>query len=908
MPAQEIKPISYGGITLTDATKSSFFLRGHGLHDNSPPEIVRVDRIGVFPSYVRTQPGPGKTYVLSIFPTSDSAAVIDILRPVFDPARQDTPILIVEDENGVQKLCPTVPQGLYYQGGGWWNAPVWAPEPDWVSLAVNTHTVTALADVSQNFTPAIVNDGDGVAFPHTIRVAPQAKKTAWGGWQKMWELTFAWRSEFPATSPGSGSWLLDVTDGGINTSTIVDVSAITTTCTTTITSSQAMSRGAPFSLTVGSTAGWDTKGILLTTDTEEQFEYEVIDATHIDVSARALGGTAAVLHTATFTIHQSRMLKDGRDIAVFINNVQVPPEKVNLKGIDTATTKIWVEFSQGPGSQAVLEDVGDGTGAETKFVIDREKPDWRVGDYLVLDSSAADEQWRISAIDGLNLTVVRGVRNTSGSSLGKFDVLWKVDIHFQVAYNSTVAVERPANPDPPLIDLALSTNLQWEWTTAPIWSGSSRSAGAWTRSIYSGPAAIASRLAAKIGLDVTGSSIRFTDTRPTALKPNFDCVGFQSACGIAASAGAIEYDAVLPWNMALEVIGKDLAGIDHLIERRHGHESGDFHGPVTYTDRQETPADILSSVLLRCRNMVVTGNAISDEPTSDEPLGGPTEGPSGSSEVDWQTFVLDEPTKIEDIVVRTRKHASGTTKTVALRIRATNSGNPDPDDAAAASLINPSGWQGIAATSFSTTFGELSFFLTNEVVLPAGTYAIAYWYDGAGTNEVYWALNHEPVFSRGSKWERVGGTVTQSLEDDFWFGVLSADVDNQAEVKGETGEVLTIDDIKVVFDTARVPMVAKQSNEDAYYMDTSIKRATLNEMRIRFLDRWADMDGFSVNINTVTRIAVVSRYIDAIRSILTTQTDNWMTIPSGSVTISAVPNLEAEDEDLTLLFRDLWQA
>ena len=901
MPAQEIKPISYGGIALTDATKSSFFLRGHGLHDNSPPEIVRVDRIGVFPSYVRTQPGPGKTYVLSIFPTSDGAAVIDLLRPIFDPARQDTPILIVEDENGVQKLCPTVPQGLYYQGGGWWNAPVWAPEPDWVSLAVNTHTVTALADVSQNFTPAIVNDGDGVAFPHTIRVAPQAKKTAWGGWQKMWELTFAWRSEFPATSPGSGSWLLDVTDGGINTSTIVDVSAITTTCTTTITSSQAMSRGAPFSLTVGSTAGWDTKGILLTTDTEEQFEYEVIDATHIDVSARALGGTAAVLHTATFTIHQSRMLKDGRDIAVFINNVQVPPEKVNLVGMDTSSTKIWVEFSQGPGSQAVLEDVGDGTGSETNFVLDREKPDWRVGDYLVLDSSAADEQWRISAINGLNLTVVRGVRNTSGSSLGKFDVLWKVDIHFQVAYNSTVAVERPANPDPPLIDLALSTNLQWEWTTAPIWSGSSRSAGAWTRSIYSGPAAIASRLAAKIGLDVTGSSIRFTDTRPTALKPNFDCVDFRAACGIDDSAGAIEYDASVPWNLALEVIGRDLAGSDHLIERRHGHESGAFHGsPTVYTNRAETPTSILSAVLMRAHNLVVA--AVETNDTLDEPIAGPDDDTLG---VDFQVFALDEATPLHDVILRT-KRTGASDKTVIVVIYELASGAPDP--ALAQILVNPSGWS-LAAAGLGTSYGELAFFHSEAIILPAGSYAISYRHTAGSTGTIDWSQSGEPIYARGTHWEMASAAIiTQDPGTDMWFAILSADVDNQAEVKGETGEVLTVDDIKVVFDTARVPMVAKQSNEDAYYMDTSIKRATLNEMRIRFLDRWADMDGFSVSIKTVSRVVTASRYTDAIRSILTTKTDNWMTIPSGSVTISAVPNLEAEDEDLTLLFRDLWQA
>ncbi len=904
MPQTELKPISYNGVTLNDATRSVFFLKGHGVHDNTPPSIVSVERIGVFPSYVRTQPGPGKIYVLALFPITDPAAVIDALRPTFDPSIQVPPVLIVEDENGVQKLCPMVPQGMHFQAGGWWEIPLWAPEPDFVSLTTNNSTVTALADVTKPFTPTVSNDGDGNAFPHSITIKPQAKKTAWGGWQKMWELTFAWRSEFPATSPGSGSWLLDVTDGGINTAAIVDIPAITTTCTTTITAAQAMSRGTPFSLVVGSTSGWDAKGILLTTDTEEQFEYEIIDATHIDVSARALGGTTAVLHTAgpDFTIHQSRMLKDGRDIAVLINNVQVVPEKVNLIGMDTSSTKIWVEFSQGPGSQALIEDAGDGTSGETDFILDRADHGWKVGDYLVKDGAAADEQVRIAAIDGINITVVRGVRNSPASSVVKNEVFWKVDTHVQVAYNSSVALEeRPTNPDPPLINLSLSTNLQWEWTTAPIWSAASRSAGAWIRSLYSGPAAIASRLSAMIGLDVTGSSIRFTDIEPTAGKPNFDCVEFQSACGIDDSAGAIEYDASIPWNLALEVIGRDLIGLDHLIQRRHGHETGSLHGvPTVYTDRAETPTEVLSSVLLRAHNLVVT--AVETNDVQDEPTGGTAIDATGA---DFQVFTLTEVTSLHDIVIRTKRTGSSN-KTMAILIFANESGEPDPGVEQV--LVSPSGWALVAA-GIGTSYGQVCFFHSEDIILPAGTYGLQYRYSVGSTGVIDWSQSGEPIYALGTHWEMgPAAIIAQNPGADMWFAFLSADVDNQAEVKGGTGEVLTIDDIKVKFHTSRVPMIAKQADEDAYYMDTSLKRSTENEMRLRFLDRWTDMDTFSVSINNVLRTVTASRYADEIRSILTVKTDDWMIIPPGSNSVDAVPNLEAEDEDLTFTFRDLWQA
>ncbi len=896
MPAQEIKPISYGTVTLNDATRSVFFLRGHGLHDNTPPSIVSVERIGQFPTYVRTQPGPGKMFVLSIFPTSDSAAVIDALRPVFDPARQDSPILVIEDENGVTKLCPTVPQGMYYQDGGWWEAPVWAPKPDWVSAAVNTHTVVNLADVLKTFSPAIVNDGDGIAFPHVTIIAPQAKKTAWGGWEKMWELTFAWRSEFPATSPGSGTWLLEVTDGGIHTANIVDVSAITTDCTTTVASGDTMTRASPKTITVTSTAGWDTKGILLATDTEEQFEYEVINGTTIELTARALGGTAAVTHTATFTIHQSRMLKNGDDIAVFINNVQVPPEKINLVGMDTSSTKIWVEFSQGPGSTAILENVGDGTGSETEFVLDREKPDWKVGDYLVRDSASADEQLRITTIDGLNLTVVRGVRNSPSGSVAEGDVLWKVDTHFQVAYNSSIASVRPTNPDPPLINMTLSTNLQWEWTTAPIWSGSSRSAGAWIRGLYAGEVVKPYRLQKYMALDDDGTSIRFTDTAPSAAKPNFDMVEFVAACGIKDADGDIQWDASMGFPFSINIIGKDLQGIETLLSENQGHAANSHHFPVVYTNQNENPDEILSGVIFQIRNCIVTGmdQTLSTPETVMEPA--LTDG------TDAQSFTLDDDTEVMGVIMRFRN--TGTTGDFPLQLNKAASGG-----GVGAAIWGPQVHNEASGSTHYVCFWDGRL---NRPTLEAGVYFLAFAEEAGGAPSGRVTHSNSPRYTRGSRWEWENGggpnIYVDQISSDLVFFILSQTADNQPEAETwRTEEEVTINDIKIVFDTARIPMVAKQADEDAYYMDTSIVQGNAEEMRIRFLDRWADIDGFSVSITLPARVVTASRYQDKIRSILTVQTDSWMLFKAGSNTVSAIPNLEAVDEDLTIQFRDLWQ-
>lgn len=908
MVAALLKPLTYAGSALSNEDMQMEFLRGQGVHDNPVPTPVSVERIGTFPAYVRTQPGAGKVFVMSAFPTGiNPDAVRETLRQLFDPTKPaDT--FEVMDANGIVKTCIAVPQGIYYQVGGFWNIPLWAPDPTLISKELLTHSVANLTGSAQVFSPAVVNDGDVASIPSLVEFEPQVINTAWAGWAKMFELTYAWRSEFPATGAGSGTWLLEVTDGGWNTAVIVDVSAITDTCTTTISASQVMSRGTPFLITIGATAGWDSKGLLLAdpdTGSEEQFEYEVIDGTTLGLTAKALGGTSPIIHTASFTVHQSRMMVDGRDIAVFINNIKVPDKKVNINGMNTSSTKIWVEYSEAPAKKGIIQDVGDGTDSETDFVLEEVDHGFLVGDYLVRDSGGADETVRVSTIDGRNITVVRAVRNSSSSAVAVGDIFYRVGTHFQVAYYWSLAPSRPTNPDPPLLDQLTSTNLQWEWTTAPIWADANRRAAAWSRGLYTGRAVIASRLSAKIGLDVTGALIRFADVLPTALKPNFDMVEFKSACGIDSSAGAIEYDASIPWNLALEVIGRDLLGFDTLIQRRHGHESGSFHGvPHVYTNRKETPESILSSILFRVHNLVVTGILTTDD--VDESLGGPDEDSTG---VDWQIFTLDEATPLFDLVVRTRRVGSSD-KTVQVLIRELNSdGAPDPADTER--LIDPTGWF-VAAAGLGTSYGELCFFLEpTNIILSAGSYGIQYYFNAGSTGDIEWSQENVPIYTRGIEYE-MGPvfTIGKKPGKNLWCAILSADVDNQPEAPDETGEVLTMSDILVKFDLTRTPLVLKQADEDAYYLDTKVTRSgSTDEIRIRFLDRWADLDGFVIAINIQDRTVVGSRYSDDLRPTASFGNDDWLLIPAGeSVIIADSVHGQSEGEDLSLQFRDTWQS
>ncbi|KKL14392.1 hypothetical protein LCGC14_2516120 [marine sediment metagenome] len=380
-------------------------------------------------------------------------------------------------------------------------------------------------------------------------------------------------------------------------------------------------------------------------------------------------------------------------------------------------------------------------------------------------------------------------------------------------------------------------------------------------------------------------------------------VEFASPVGIEAAA-SIEYDASVPWNLGLEVIGRDLLGLDQLIQLRHGHETGDFHGsPIVYSNRPETPGAALSSLIFRAHNIVVTLSKPNDNA---ETMGGNTDTSNG---VDFQTITLDQPTKLLDIVVRTRRVGTSN-KTARLKLRNTTGSNntPDPNASFARVLVGPTAWS-VAVAGLGTAFGELAFFqVGSNLELAAGVYAVQYYISAGSTGEAEWSRSTQPIYSKGSRWEIALGVAVEEPGLDHWVALLDATVDNQPEVAGETGEVLTMNDILVKFDGSRTPLVTKQSDEDAYYIDTSIKRSTVDEIRVRFLDRWIDIDTFSVLVDVGSRTARGSRFNDELRPAVSFTSDDWLIIPSGAHTIDAVPNLEAEDEDLALKFRDSWQS
>ncbi len=882
-----LRPISLAGIALTDAERTAYFLRGMGALDGAQHTPVSVERLAQYPAYVRTQPGDGKVFPVTFILEEQTQEVLQTLRQMMDP-QHGSAVLEVDDRDGVRKQVTVVRQGLRLAGINW-VAPLWAADPRLEAVSLSIATIDDLTGTSgQTFTPQPANVGDTEAFP-LIKIESQSAKFATNSWTKTREITFAWRSDFAA------DWLLELTNAGLNTSTLIDTSGTSTL----LNEGSGISSGAtpPFTITVDSTASFPDEGMLLVTagGDEEQMEYSILSGTVFTITARGLGGVTARSHIDNAVIHLSQMLLNGDDIAVLIDGVQVPGENVYINGIDTSTTKIWIPLSDGPARYATLVNAPGASG--TSFILDTAAHGFVVGDYVVVKPSGAWETCRVSAVSGETVTVVRGVRGTSSTAISTTAQVYRQGHRIQLVYNWSGAPSRPPLMDVPLIDLALSTNLKWVWTTAPFWQDDDNKRGGWQRSTYDGPSAIPglskNRRADFIGLDVDGSNqARWTDSRPVAARPGYDSLIFYAACGIKASTASIEFDASVSWPFALQLIGRDLRGNDILLGNYMGHETGESHlFPFPYTNEQYTPLQTLQTVVLRARNVVVTHIV----------TGNTAEGIGQIMAVgeDAQSFILDDATRLDGIVLRLEQ--TGTSRQVFVILTGDNSGEPGD-------LLAGAYMRAITDTSPADyCFHETAGF----VVLPSGTYHIVPYTVTGSEGDVSWMKALRSLYARGhhSEITTAPSTWTQRFAEDMWFAILSLIADNQPEVQ-DTGEEMWVNNLELTFDSADMtPVAVSESPVDGYLVDDAIQDASGNILRVTYYEQWADIQNIELQIDCAAKTVKHMLYEDSIISAIAASSDDWLVVPAGTADVTVTPQGGGcQDELVTLEWRSLWQA
>lgn len=642
----------------------------------------------------------------------------------------------------------------------------------------------------------------------------------------------------------------------------------------------------------------------VTLKTPAQAWTEVREVTYANRSELPLTGPAADAWLIELTgggwdtaaiIAAGDMQSDGRDIAVFIDEVQVPDAQVYINGINTTTTRIWVKISDGPAIVGTLRDAA--SAGATTFTLTRADHGFAAGDFIVWnDSGSAKQSALITAIDRNVLTVVRAVRNTPNANSTAADTkVYRSGRHIQIAYNWTGAPVRPTL-DSPLIDLNTSSNLLWEWNLAPFWAEANRKPGGFRRILYPGredvPIFRQNRLAFKTSLSTVSGQAVFLDEEPVATAPNFDALEFASPIGIDNVAGAIEYDAVVDYPFVFQIIGRDFLGIEHLIASRFGHESGDSHEPpVTYTNQTETPARVLSAVIFRARNIIVTGRHTGD---TDEDVG------LGAVNTDSQDFVLDAATRLDGFVVRLRR---------PVNVNAELFVTDDSADAGAPGLPILSAYVHTlsGAGPLEVCFHEALGF----VAVAAGTYHVIVRQASGTIGDLKWMKASRSLFARGAHWEHDGSVVAypasayvRNADEDMWFYVLSESADNQEEVVDRTGESVIFDNVKITFDPDRTMIVDPRPSEDAYYIHTTLVRGD-EEIEIRYLKRW--VDNAEIEIDTLEKTIEEKGLGLNIRHVLTSRDDDWILVPTGSNTIAVQAPEGATQETVRLKYRDTWQ-
>ncbi len=806
---------------------------------NSPRHNAEiVERVGNFPSFLRLQPG-GKTIILRFVIKSEAIQEqFNAIARIFNPTLGES-VLTLEDRScrpvrEYQISC--APQQLIHDRGN--------PREVAVVLFASGGVIFDVDEISQSDTivPAtnpitinIQNDGSYPSLPAFTIPSPSLIKLPAEGYVKMREIAYANRSEFSLTSPGSGTWMLQIIDG------------------------------------------WDTAAIVAAGDMES----------------------------------------DGKDVSVWVDEIELPPEKISLVDINTNNSEVWIEISDGPsvfGELAVAIIAGT-----TTFQFIRKDHGIREHDFITwIDDASLNEQAFVTSVSQEFVTVIRGVRNSDAiggvpgpSAIGT--KIYRSGHHIQLAWDRSGLSSRPTNPDPPLIDLGLSLNTEWHWPTAPLWSeADERRAGGYRRILYNGrddvPGLRKNRLSARTSLEISGVFTRWTDQDPTPGAPNFDAIEFTACCG----AVTIEHDASVPWPFAFQIIGRDMLGYDTVVANRLGHEGpGSAHQfPFPYTNEVETPSDTLSAVILRARNITVTSARPSD--TFDTDLDS-----AGVAGQDSQKFKLDEETQITGIIVRA-KDDDNPNGTLLVDLREVSqedvslvvSGGPGEI------IVGPfTGFVNIGAAMRESCFFPLpgAAFTTEVPSLSAGDYFVAI-YEQSGDDILIPHSSTTNMYAKGSHWERnASGVWERDPDDDLWFAIISLNADNQEELLGiaGSGEQLDIDQLKIAFDnsTPRTPLLRPAVQEDAYHYDSTFS-LDQDTIRFRYLKGMTRTANVIINVSTESVQDFEHGLTEPfnIRQSIEVIDDPWIEVKPGPNVLTVTAENGAQDEDHTVNHRDSWLA
>ena len=466
-----IKLVSFNGTNINDSTNYDAFIPADiPLQGSARPIFVdRPERRPVFASKVLDS----YTLPIKIAMKGTVSTQINTLKALFDVEDMTPRKLIVKNTADSDKQ---------------WH--VYATTKSMPQLQKNVMTIIlAIADpvwyeeTESTDTWAITASGQtkNITVAGNVKAAPRfvATPTSVGGSGYGYKGFARWRN--PSIKKAMLNYPLDIVDSDWDTAALIadasnyvlinNVAGIDDSVTTI-----------PYDGEVGS---FPTSGMAYIGT--EQISYTGLSGGNITGVTRGINGTTAAAHANDVEIYYSYIQADGDDVRVMVNGSEV---RRWLYGINTATTKVWVNLDFQPGIDLTLKTAIADSGAITAIFFNNNNVNKKAiknlpeaGQLLI-----GDELFTYTAVDAKNLKVTgvtRSVKGTAAAAHAVDDPIYWIE-HEIYIYFGNGTLEDPADDDPdydkykPIIALS-STNTSWVYTD--FMDDARLRSGIWTPSI-----------------------------------------------------------------------------------------------------------------------------------------------------------------------------------------------------------------------------------------------------------------------------------------------------------------------------------------------------------------------------------------------------------------------------------------
>lgn len=443
-------------------------------------EAVKQGRVNV--TYINTQRGAARygaktreerhwrVYIEMLGNPSDQLNEIKQYLPVDEDDDEDKLLILEDIDNGNKQWFTFVTVGEQVKAE---NCVVIFDlvSGDGILRSVVDHTDTFA--VSSSGTTHVVSpdpDGNADAYP-VFTFAPSASKTA--GWAYN-RLVNTYRNSL-VSHPNRPT---DLTGGGWNTTTIIN----DTSRSYQINQGGGISNSTltiPVDTAVG--GGLPATGGLAYCGTE-QILYDDITAgvMHVNANGRGYGGTTAATHADNAVLAWSRMIADGRDVRVIMDNAEIPYSwGTTTAGPNQTASKIWARVPYSPYLALTLLTAIAGAGAIAEITFPKTKATQillkSLADTGIKTLLIGSEKFTFVDIDERDCKVTdvtRGVDGTAEAAHASGVAVILLEHTIWVLYGNPTAETPSYDPNTvPIFNLQSSTNSSWVYDNLGSLSG-----------------------------------------------------------------------------------------------------------------------------------------------------------------------------------------------------------------------------------------------------------------------------------------------------------------------------------------------------------------------------------------------------------------------------------------------------